>query len=233
MDSTVLVDIFDTKGVEYLLVISFLLAFVGYWRYLGRGVRALRQPRAARAPEPGAAWFRIADGLCYHPGHAWAAIEPDAPDTVRVGIDDFAHKLLGPLDRIELPEPGAELTQGEPGWSVGVDDKRFELLAPVSGKLVEVNPEALAVPDLAARDPYRRGWLARIRVPGLRANLKNLLSGDLARAWLRETEERLRAAMAGELGAVLQDGGEPVAGIAKLISPERWDEVARDHLLSR
>jgi hypothetical protein len=58
------------------------------------------------------------------------------------------------------------------------------------------------------------------------------MSGDLARAWMAQTVERLRQMPAGELGVVMPDGGEPVHGFVRLLDPERWDQVAREFLLS-
>jgi len=230
MENFVFVDLFETKGAEYILVISFLAAFVAYWRFLSRPAAA-RVKFAVATPQPEAAWFQAREGLLYHPGHSWAALDA-ASGVVRVGLVEFGHKLLGALDRVELPEVGAELTQGARGFGLQVDSRQFGVLSPVTGKVVEVNHELATNPEAAARDPYQQGWLAKIQVSGLKRNLRNLLSGDLARAWLNETEASLRLAMAGELGATLQDGGEPMPGIARQISPEGWDELARRYLLS-
>ena len=93
------------------LAIAYLLLFIPFWRYVQGGkakevaVRARRAarppPRAAaapRAPPPG--WFQLPAGVHLHPGHTWARLETDG--LVSVGIDDFAHKLVGPA-RVELP----------------------------------------------------------------------------------------------------------------------------------
>ena len=94
-----------------------------------------------------------------------------------------------------------------------------------------------ATPRLLNDDPYGKGWLFEVRSPRLKSNLKNLLSGGLARSWMERAGAALRGRIAiasgGELGVVLQDGGLPVAGIARELSPDGWEEVARDFLLTR
>jgi hypothetical protein len=71
-----------------------------------------------------------------------------------------------------------------------------------------------------------------VRVKNPDTAKRNLLQGDLAKAWMNAIVERLRATPAGELGVVLPDGGVPVGGIARALSPEAWDRVAREYLLS-
>lgn len=65
------------------------------------------------------------------------------------------------------------------------------------------------------------------------ANLKNLLTGKLAVAWMENTVQTLRQRMAGDLGVVMQDGGLPVSGFAKELAPEKWDEIAAEFFLTK
>jgi glycine cleavage system H protein len=226
------VDLFATKGIEYLLVIGFLLVLVLYWRFLNQPAKApLALSLAARRVAPLRGWFQLAEGLYYHQGHSWAM--PESDEVVKIGIDDFAQRLLGKPHSINLPRIGARIEQGETGWKLQVDSKSIDMLSPVNGEVVAINEEILESPDLVNQDPYGKGWLAKVRVAKMKTDLKNLLSGRVAMAWMKETEDALRERMAGNLGLALQDGGLPVAGIARILSPENWDEIAMDLLLSR
>jgi glycine cleavage system H lipoate-binding protein len=220
-------DIFATKGIEYLVVIAYLVLLVGFWRLLA-GPRATAGLKPARSLA--ASWFAIRDNLFYHQGHTWAV--PESADVVRVGMDDFAVRLLGRPASIELPAPGVTLRQGERGWAVKVASRAVPVLSPVGGQVVAVNGHVREAPEVVAADPYERGWLLKVKVPSAPATVKNLLSGKIARAWMDETIERLRQMQAGELGVVMPDGGLPVDGFVRLLEPERWDEVARAFLLS-
>jgi glycine cleavage system H lipoate-binding protein len=225
-------DIYATKGIEYIIVIAYLLVLVGI-------LRLLSPPRVARMfgmrsrgpvrPRPPRSWFAMPEGLHFHQGHAWAA--RDDGEIVTVGVDDFAQRLLGPVDAIHLPQVGTRLRLGERGWTLVVDDKPISMVAPVEGKVVAVNRAVVDSPEVLARSPYDDGWLLKVRVPRSGATWRNLLSGDLARAWMAQTVERLRRMPAGELGIVMPDGGEPVAGFVRLLDPEHWDQVAREFLL--
>ena len=224
-------DIFATKGIEYVIVIAYLVLLVGFWKLLTRprAVDVLAHTaHIASASLRG--WFQLREDRFFHQGHSWAM--PETGDILRIGADDFAMKLLGQPGRISLPSIGSQLRQGENGWEVEIDSKFIPMLSPVDGEVVEVNSELETSPELANREPYDRGWLLKVRVREPRAALRNLLSGELARSWIDETTERLRQMQAGELGIVMPDGGAPVDGFARILSPDHWDHLARELLLS-
>ena len=111
----------------------------------------------------------------YHQGHSWAM--PEGDNMVKVGIDDFAQKLVGKIDALKLPEVGSQVTQGETGWSLLVGSKSIDMLSPVDGKIVDINEDLLSSPESIGKDPYSQSWLLRVQAPKISANLKNLLSG--------------------------------------------------------
>jgi len=222
------VDIFATKGIEYLFVIGFLVTLVAFWRFLNKTAvpRAGGVPPASPASRP---WFRIVDGLYFHQGHSWARVEDK--QTVVIGMDDFAQKLVGEMHTINLPKLGEHIQQGKRAWDIIVESKSIPMRSPVSGRVVAINEEVMACPKMVNDDPYERGWLVKVRPGGLQSDVTNLLSGKLARAWMEQTVDALRARSSGNLGMVLQDGGIPVLGIAKNLSRDHWHEIASEFLL--
>lgn len=221
--------VYPAKLLEYGLCVGYLLCFVGFWKYVQGG-----RPAEARAEvrEPSrhgvSEWFTIPEGFYLHPGHAWAKASPDG--LVTVGIDDFAHKLVGPA-RVELPRAGAAVAQGEPAFALRADTRAVEMLSPVDGTVVEVN-RGLADDPQKLGDTYGAGWLFRVNPPRFRANAKQLLDGAAARLWEASAGEALAKRLSPELGQVLADGGTPVHGIAQELEPTRWDELARRFFLT-
>ena len=229
MEGFTYVDIFATKGIEYMLVISGLLSFAFFWRFLRSPAVAIYREAENFVSAIGD-WFRLpTEGIYFHQGHSWAA--PEGGEIVRVGMDDFAQKLLGKIDAIKLPQVGSEVAQGEKGWSLLVDSKSIDMLSPVDGKIVEINEGLLRSPESIGKDPYGESWLMKVQAPKISANLKNLLSGGLARKWMEGVRDNLLARMNYNLGAVSQDGGVPVDGIARNLDRERWDEIAKEFFL--
>ena len=236
-----LVDPFATKGIEYLIAITFLLLLVGFWRVLSQPAGLARLPVGGLAagatfrPAP-EGWFTLRDGHFFHQGHTWAAPDgegAEASDIVKVGMDDFAQKLIGEPSAIDLPPVGSSLRQGERAWTVDVDSGSVSMVSPVDGVVLSLNPEVEDRPGLVSRAPYDDGWLMKVRVSHPEALRKNLLSGRLAKAWMEDTKERLRTFSSDTLGVLLPDGGVPVQGFARALSPDGWVELAEEFLLSR
>ena len=222
------VDLFATKGAEYMLVLAFLALLVPFWQVLNRPVRAgLRAARRLGASI--AHWFRLPEGIYYHLGHSWAMPQGEV---VRVGVDDFAQRLVGRPQALHLPPVGSRVEQGEVAWRLSVDSKAVDMLSPVTGEVVAVNERVLERPELINQDPYGEGWLLAVKPHNHRANFRNLLRGKVANAWMRVTADALQERMGGELGTVLQDGGLPVTGLARALWLDGWDRMAREFLLT-
>lgn len=230
MEGFTYVDLFATKGVEYLLVIGFLLLIAPFWRFLRvparTGIEAVRRAMASVAQ-----WFSLPEELFYHQGHTWAM--PQGAELVKVGVDDFAQRLVGKSNKVNLPRVGSRIEQGNVGWKLGIDSKTIDMLSPVTGNVVAVNKDIIKNPNLINEDPYGKGWLMMIKPDNKRATAKNLLTGKLATAWMEKTADELRERMGSEVGVVYQDGGIPITGIAKALSPDAWDKMAREFLLTQ
>jgi len=225
--------LYSAKMIEYGIAILFLLLFIPFWKYV-QGPSLATVPAHATVRQPamaGTDWFPIPFDRLFHRGHAWA--RPDADGLVTVGLDGFAAKLVGPLASVGLPQIGAAVGQGERAWRLVADDGRaVDMLSPIDGTITEINGELLKTPEAAQADPYGRGWLFRLRPQRLRANSTSLLSGTTARRWMDEAVAGLQRTLSPELGALAQDGGVPVTGMARIIDPDRWDVLARTHLLT-
>ncbi len=219
-------DLFATKAVEYILVIVFLGIFVVF-SYLA--LRSRETERRVKRAIYGL--FRTPESFYYHQGHTW--VLPLGEKLAQVGIDDFAHKMVGRIDRINLPKKGENLAQGEVGWSLIVDGKEIKMLSPVDGEVVETNQEVVEDPKKIAENPYAQGWLLRVYSPNLKSNLKNLLPGHIAKNWVDSLGERLFSKIDYRLGYLMQDGGLPVSGMAKSLNPDSWDELLKEFFLTK
>ena len=174
--------------------------------------------------------FKLPAHLSYHPGHTWAMKE--ARQMVRIGLDDFAARLVGHLDQIELPARGRWVRQGEKVWTVVRGNHRFEMLSPIEGEVVDVNDEVGRDPSRVHEDPYGAGWLVEVHAPAVDANLKNLLHGRLAQCWMDESVGTLQTRLSAAPGARLQDGGRAVADILGEVPEPNWEKIVRELFLA-
>ncbi len=93
-------------------------------------------------------------------------------------------------------------------------------------------PRLSREPELATQDPYGRGWIFKMKIADAAANLRNLLSGSLARRWIQDEREGLELRLMALSGSVLQDGGEPVADFARHLNTEDWKRLVGAFLLT-
>jgi len=101
----------------------------------------------------------------YSRSHVWAM--RDSQGDVRYGLTHVPGAFLGAVVFVELPPPRTEVSAGEPIGLIESTTTVFELLSPLSGVVVAVNPEAESAPRKVAEDPYGAGWLLSIRpAPG-------------------------------------------------------------------
>lgn len=124
--------------------------------------------------------------LSYTAEHEWVRRTGD--DTVRVGITDYAQSALGDVVFVQLPDTGTELTSGDTFGEVESTKSVSDLYAPLTAKVVAVNGDLEASPDLVNSDPYGAGWLLELRAqPGeLDAGFGALLDAEAYRATLTE-----------------------------------------------
>lgn len=103
----------------------------------------------------------LADSCRFHSGHLWSRTTPQGD--LLIGMSDFAQQTLGEIVYFELPAAGTEVVAGEPMGTVESIKVVNDLIAPVSGRVVEVNADLAESPTLPNDDPYDRGWLIRLR----------------------------------------------------------------------
>src|SRR5947209_11905303 len=174
--------------------------------------------------------FQVPEKLRFHPGHTWALSE--SPSLVRIGMDEFASKLTGKVDRIALPQRGQWIRQGQKVWTLHRDGTSVDMLSPIEGSVADINEAVVQNPDLASKDPYGEGWLVTVQSPDAKTNFCNLLGGALARWWTEESASRLQRRMPMALGALAQDGGVAMDNLTAQIPDQDWMELAKEFFLS-
>jgi glycine cleavage system H lipoate-binding protein len=147
----------------------------------------------------------------YHRGHTW--VRPEADGTLLVGLDDYAARLLGAPDEVELPNPGQHLVTNGTAVRVRRGRSRVRILAPINGEVMEARGEG----------SY---WFLKIRPESAEADLRHLLRPHEIGPWLLREIDRLRLSMAeGSVGASLADGGLPVANLSEAFPTADWDAI--------
>ena len=101
------------------------------------------------------------DDLLYHPEHDWVRLDGD---TATFGITWFAQDALGEVVFFEPPEVGSTVSKDEPYAEVESVKAVSDVFAPLSGEIVEVNEALADQPEKINSDPYREGWMVKVRL---------------------------------------------------------------------
>jgi glycine cleavage system H protein len=100
------------------------------------------------------------ENIRYSEDHEWIRVLDDGK--AEIGISDFAQSELGDIVFVDIPEVGIELAKGEVFGSIEAVKTVSDLILPVSGELLEVNPLLEEKPETINGDPYNAGWIVRI-----------------------------------------------------------------------
>lgn len=122
------------------------------------------------------------DDLRYHPEHDWARVEGEE---AVLGITWYAQDSLGELVHFEAPEVGMTVSKDGPYAEVESVKAVSDVIAPLSGEVLEVNEKAVDEPEAINADPYGDGWLVRIRLSDA-AEVDGLLDAEAYRAQVAE-----------------------------------------------
>ena len=104
------------------------------------------------------------EDLLYHAEHDWARLDPAQPDQATFGITWYAQDLLGEVVFFEPPQPGTQITKDQPYTEVESVKAVSDVIAPLSGEIVEVNSALADAPETINEDPYGEGWLIKVRL---------------------------------------------------------------------
>ncbi len=222
MNQFVYSDIFDTKGIEYIIVIFFLLLIIPIWRMLNKPLR-----ETAGAGETLKALtlqaLRIPQGLLFNKNHTWSFLEKSG--VASVGMDDLLLHLTGGVELQYLKEQEEKVKRGEAIARITQEGKELVITSPISGEIQKVHVSLADDSASINKDPYK-SWLYRIKPENWQEETHSALMAEHASDWTREELDRFKDYMAetmSETGEpVLQAGGELMANPLKEMGREAW-----------
>jgi glycine cleavage system H protein len=122
-------------------------------------------------------------GVKYSEDHAWVKVQDE--DLVTIGITDFAQEQLGDLVYIELPKVGYECSRGDNISVIESVKSASDLVAPVSGEIVEVNDRLEDDPELVSEDSMGEGWFIKVKL-SKHSELDELMDDESYQAFIED-----------------------------------------------
>jgi glycine cleavage system H lipoate-binding protein len=172
--------------------------------------------------------FRLQSDYYYHPKHLWVAPSSGEEGEARVGIDDFAARLIGKVDRASVPAVGVGVKENSVCFLLHSGQRTVRLVSPANGVIKAVNPKVAADPSILNDDPYSEGWIFSMRLKG--DAVKGLYHETVARKWYESEVERLHRVFSSDLGMTATDGGEAHKDITSRLSEAQWGMIVNQFL---
>lgn len=132
--------------------------------------------------------FNVPAGVFVSQNHTWVGIEMNG--TVRVGLDDFARKIVRDINQVELPALNRNVKRGELLFSVRHDSQAIPISSPISGKVTLLNSEHAEHPEWLASKPFELSWMCCIDPSNLAEELQHLKIGADSVNWYKDEINR-------------------------------------------
>ena len=228
-------NIFETKGIEYLIIIAFLLLIIPFWIMINRDVSIRSQIRNAIGTLSEGI-LRIPAGILFSKNHTWAHIEKSG--VAEVGVDDFLLHITGEVKLSNMKAPGSFIRKGELLASIDHSGKRLQIYSPISGNITAANGLLTETPSIISEDPYGMGWIYRMTPSSWIEETDTYYMANEALAWTRVELERVKDFVAGSVKrytpevsmVLLQDGGELCDRPLSDLPDEVWQDFQKSFL---
>lgn len=235
MEAYTYTNLFDTKGIEYIVIIFFLLLLIPFWITVNRkSEMATKMQQAIQTLT--AAVLRIPRGLFFSRNHTWLYLEKSGE--AKVGIDDFMLKVLGDIRVKPLKEAGEKVKKGEVVVLLEQAGKQIKLRSPISGEIYGFNTELSDVYEPVNIDPYKTGWLYTMHPHNWKTETSDFLLGKEILPWMEKEIQRLKDFLnvtfarqsEASVAPVFQEGGELQMNPLAELNEEVWHDFQNEFL---
>ncbi len=235
MDGFTYTNIFETKGIEYIIIIAFLLLIIPFWLAINRKSALATRIRKTLGVLT-AAVLKIPEGLYFNRNHTWTFLEKNG--TAKIGVDDFLLHVTGEVSMNPIFRPGDLIKKGDLILMADNAGKVLRIYSPLSGEVTGTNPLLAEDPLAVLDDPYGRGWVYKVKPSAWKAETGSLYIAGEAVEWTKMELEKFKDFLAGsmkkhtpELSMVaLQDGGEIIDRPLAEMPDEVWQDFQKSFL---
>ncbi|HUX94455.1 MAG TPA: glycine cleavage system protein H [Bacteroidales bacterium] len=235
MDGFSYTNIFETKGIEYLIVIAFLLLIIPFWLAINRKSTLSNQFRSTLGVLT-AAILRIPEGLYFNRNHTWAFLEKNG--TAKIGVDDFLLHVTGEVGINPIFRTGDIIKKGDLILMANNSGKVLRIYSPVSGEIKGINPILNENPGAVMEDPYGKGWVYKIKPTKWISETSSAYLAEDAVEWTKRELEKFKDFLALSMKryapetsfVALQDGGELIDRPLAELPDEVWQDFQKSFL---
>mgnify|MGYP006292120883 CR=1 FL=1 len=233
MEGFTYTDIFETKGIEYLIIILFFMLLVPLWYIVTRPGKVVKQMQSA-VNVLTAGVLRIPQGLFFSKNHTWVHLEKSGE--AKIGLDDFLMHVVGKMKINQIKQSGEQVKKGEVLAEIVQDGKQLKVHSPISGKIIDSNLHVNE--NVVKEDPYDSGWFYAVEPDNWKAETSGFYLAEEASDWIQNELLRFKDFLNTSLArysnqpamVTLQEGGELKADPLDDLQPEIWNDFQKEFL---
>ncbi|MCX6279422.1 MAG: glycine cleavage system protein H [Bacteroidetes bacterium] len=235
MDGFTYYNIFETKGMEYLIIITFLALLIPFSIILNRKVKIKKQIQKVMGILTSSI-LKIPQGVLYSRSHTWAHLSKSG--IADVGMDDLLLHITGEVRLNYLKKPGEPIAKGELMTEIDHQGKMLKIFSPISGQVMETNSLLIESPGILNEDPYETGWIYKIKPYNWKSDTNSYYLSDAATIWSKKEVERFKDFLAVAMpkhmpdssAVAMQDGGELRDQLLAELPDEIWCDFQKEFL---
>jgi glycine cleavage system H protein len=227
-------NIFETKGIEYLVIIAFFSILIPFWIALGRNSKAREIQKSFGALTLGK--LRIPQGIFFSENHTWAYLEKSG--FAKVGLNDLLMHITGEVKIKTFRNEGENVRKGDLLAEIEQNGKHLKISSPISGEIMDANYILSENPEYLNEDPYQKGWMYKIKPTNWVDETTSYYLADEATKWIEKELEMFKNFLSISIGKlsssspnlILQDGGELKDHLLSELPEDVWQQFQEDFL---
>jgi glycine cleavage system H protein len=235
MDGYSYTNIFETKGIEYLVIIGFLLLLIPFWIVLNKKIKISKHIHRVLG-HISSKILKIPQGIYFCNNHTWVHLHESG--NAKIGLDDLLLHLTGEITYSNLLKQGTIINKGDLLVEVLQKGKQLKIFSPLSGKILHSNELLNENPGISNEDPYGKGWIYRIKPTNWKSDTNSYYLADEATIWSSNELERFKDFLADTIkrystdksNIILQDGGELCDNLLSELPKEIWLDFQSEFL---
>jgi len=230
-------NIFETKGIEYLVIITFLVLLIPFWVLLNKKVKIIKSMHKALGVLS-ANVLKIPQGIFYCKNHTWTHLETTG--AAKVGLDDLLLHITGEVIFKNLKNQGDIIRKGDLLTEIYQNGKGLNIYSPISGKILNTNSTLNEKPGMLVTDPFGIGWIYEIKPTNWKSETNSYFLAEDATNWSNKELKRFKDFLASSVKKyspvpsmlVLQDGGELRDNLLSEMPIEIWQDFQKSFLMN-
>jgi len=235
MDAFTYTNIFDTKGIEYLIIIGFLLLIIPFWIFINKPLK-LREKMREAFGALSENILKIPQGLFYSKNHTWTHLEKSG--FAKVGLDDLLLHITGKVEIADFKNSGEKIAKGDVIAEIHQNGKRLKITSPISGDIQSVNTMLKENSSVINEDPYGKGWVYKIKPDRWVEETKSYFLAEEASEWVKNELTRFKDFVAMSVKKyspdsamlIMQEGGELTDHPLSEMPKEVWTDFQKQFL---